>query len=143
MKYSCEIEIDKPLPRVLELFDDPDNIGKWMEGLVRFTPIEGTPGQVGAVSELEFDFKGRKMLLVETITERDLPRAFSATYDTTGSFNTVRNSFRDLGGRTGWTCESEFRFSGLMRVIGFLMPGEFKKQSLKFMAAFKAFAERS
>ncbi|MEO2058942.1 MAG: SRPBCC family protein, partial [Mesonia sp.] len=38
--------------------------------------------------------------------------------------------------------ESEFQFSSFaMKVMGFLMPGAFKKQSLKYMKDFKAFVE--
>lgn len=38
--------------------------------------------------------------------------------------------------------ENEYRFSGLpMRRVGFLMPGALRKQSLRHMRDFKAFAE--
>jgi len=38
--------------------------------------------------------------------------------------------------------ESEFEFAGFgMKLIGFLMPGAFKKQSLKYLTDFKDFAE--
>jgi hypothetical protein len=44
---------------------------------------------------------------------------------------------------TLWVSENEFRFSGmLMRLVGLLMPGAFRKQSLQHMRDFKAFAER-
>lgn len=36
MKYTAEIEINKPIDTVIELFDNPDNMGKWMEGLQSF-----------------------------------------------------------------------------------------------------------
>jgi hypothetical protein len=38
--------------------------------------------------------------------------------------------------------EQEFQFSGFMKLIGMFMPGAFKKQSCKYMNAFKEFAER-
>jgi hypothetical protein len=38
--------------------------------------------------------------------------------------------------------ENEYRFSGLlMRLVGILMPGTFRRQSLQHMQDFKAFAE--
>ena len=44
---------------------------------------------------------------------------------------------------TLWQSESEYRFSGLlMRLVGLLMPGAFRKQSLQHMQDFKAFAEQ-
>ncbi len=43
---------------------------------------------------------------------------------------------------TLWVSENEYRFSGLlMRLVGLLMPGAFRKQSLQHMQDFKAFAE--
>ena len=54
MKYSTEIEINKPVEKVIELFDNSDNLGKWMEGLHSFEHISGNPGQVGAKSRLKF-----------------------------------------------------------------------------------------
>ncbi|WP_337251640.1 hypothetical protein [Maribacter halichondriae] len=38
--------------------------------------------------------------------------------------------------------ETDFQFEGfMMKTMGFLMPGAFKKQSKKYMEDFKAFAE--
>jgi len=36
MKYIAEVEIDKPVNKVVELFDNPNNMKKWMEGLQSF-----------------------------------------------------------------------------------------------------------
>jgi hypothetical protein len=80
--------------------------------------------------------------MIETITVRNLPAEFSGTYEAKGVFNIVRNRFTDLGnGRTRYTSEQEFRFSGFMKIIAMLMPGSFKKQSVKYLEDFKAFAE--
>nr|BFE81301.1 hypothetical protein GCM10020093_039020 [Planobispora longispora] len=39
--------------------------------------------------------------------------------------------------------ENEYRFGGLlMRLVGLLMPGAFRKQSLQHMQDFKRFAEQ-
>ena len=54
MKYKAEIEIDKSIEEVVDLFNNPDNMDKWMEGLQGFEYISGEPGQVGAKSRLVF-----------------------------------------------------------------------------------------
>jgi len=33
MKYTTEIEIERPIDKVIELFDNADSLKKWMEGL--------------------------------------------------------------------------------------------------------------
>jgi hypothetical protein len=142
MKYTVDIELDLPRSRVIELFDNTDNLYKWQQGLQSFEPISGEPGQVGAKSKLVFKMGKREIEMIETITKRELPEQFNGTYDAKGVFNIVNNRFIEVGPqKTRWESECEFRFSGFMKVIGFLMKGAFPKQSLKYMKDFKAFAE--
>lgn len=142
MKYELEIEIDLPRDRVIELFDNPDNLKKWQEGLVSFEPLDGVPGQPGATSRLEFQMGKRTIEMVETITKRNLPDEFSGTYEAKGVWNSVENHFSEPGpSRTHWMTKHEFRCQGFIRVLAFFFPGMFKKQSFKFMRDFKKFAE--
>ena len=56
----------------------------------------------------------------------------------------VKNKFIKLSdNKTGNITEQEFKFKGFMKLIGFLMPGAFKKQSIKYLEDFKNFAESS
>jgi uncharacterized membrane protein len=143
MKYTSEIEINKPVDKVIELFDNADNMSKWMEGLQSFEHISGTPGQVGAKSRLKFKMGKRELEMIETITVRNLPAEFSGTYEAKGVSNIVKNRFISLpGNRTKYESETEFQFTGFMKVFGFLMPGMFKKQSMKYLTDFKNFAEK-
>ncbi len=141
MKFTCEVVIDRPVADVIRLFDNPDNMSKWQPELVSFTPISGTPGEVGAKSKLIYTMGKRTIGMIETITVRDLPREFSGTYEADGVFNVVKNYFHDQGTSTKWISENEFQFKGFMKVIGFLFPGAFRKTSQKYMDQFKAFAE--
>jgi carbon monoxide dehydrogenase subunit G len=144
MKYSAEIEIEKPVDKVIELFDNADNMAKWMEGLQSFEHLSGIPGQPGAKSRLKFKMGKREIEMIETITTRNLPEEFSGTYEASGVFNIVKNRFVTLSDtRTKYITENEFQFKGFMKVIAFLMPGAFKKQSMKYLKAFKTFAEKA
>ena len=142
MKYTLEIEIDKPVDEVIELFDNPDNMGKWMDGLLSFEPLSGTSGQPGAKSRLRFKMGKREIEMIETITTRNLPDEFSGTYEAKGVFNILKVTFVKVSDtKTKYITEEEFQFKGFMKLMAFLMPGAFKKQSLKYMTAFKNFAE--
>ena len=144
MKYTSEIEINKPVDKVVELFDNSDNMGKWMEGLQSFEHISGKPGQVGSKSRLKFKMGKREIEMIETITVRNLPDEFSGTYEAKGVFNLVKNKFVALpGNKTKYVSEQEFQFKGFMKIIGFLMPAMFKKQSMKYLIDFKNFVERT
>ncbi|HMQ08740.1 MAG TPA: SRPBCC family protein [Saprospiraceae bacterium] len=144
MKYLTDIEINKPIDKVIELFDNPANMDKWMEGLQSFEHISGTPGQPGAKSKLKFKMGKREIEMIETITVRNLPDEFSGTYEAKGVFNIVKNKFVKLSeSKTKYISEQEFQFQGFMKVIAFLMPGAFKKQSMKYLQDFKKFVENT
>ncbi|MBK7865902.1 MAG: SRPBCC family protein [Ignavibacteriales bacterium] len=143
MKFDCEIEINLPVARVVELFDNPENLKHWQPGLLSFEHISGTPGHPGAKSRLKFQMGKREIEMIETITVRNLPREFSGTYEAKGVYNEVKNFFTPVGGnKTIYKTENEFRFSGFMKIIGFIMPGTFRKESMKYLIRFKEFAEK-
>ena len=143
MKYALEIDIDLPREKVIELFDNTDNMFKWMEGLVGFEHLSGESGQEGAQSRLKYKMGKREIEMIETITKRNLPDEFTGTYEAKGVWNEVANRFVEVSPeKTKWITDQEFRFTGFMKVIGFLMPGSFKKQSYKYLELFKKFAEK-
>ncbi len=144
MKYTRTTVIDLPRARVVELFDDPDNLSKWQEGLQSFEHLSGEPGQPGSTARLVYEHRGRNVEMIETIVTRNLPDEFSGTYETEGVWNEVRNSFVEEGpNRTRWVTETDFRFSSIrMRLMGIFMRPLFGRQTQKFLNDFKAFAER-
>jgi len=142
MKYSSEIEINLTRKKVIELFDNPDNMPKWQEGFVSFEPISGEPGEEGATAKLKYKMGKREVEMIETITKRNLPEEFNGTYEAKNVYNVVNNVFVDQGENTTWISDNEFQFSGYMKLIAFFMPGAFKKQSMKSMKDFKIFAEK-
>ncbi len=142
MQYTTEVEINLPRERVIELFDNPGNLSKWQAGLVRFEHLSGEPGQTGAKSRLLYKMGGREIEMIETVVKRDIPDEFSGTYETKGVWNEVVNFFQEAGpGKTRWVVRNEFKFKGFMKIMALFMPRAFKKQSLKTMQDFKAFAE--
>jgi hypothetical protein len=143
MKYKVAVEINQPVEKVVELFDNPDNMKKWMEGLLSFETVSGTPGQEGAKSRLRFRMGKREIEMIETITKRNLPEEFTGTYEAKGVFNISKNSFIPINeNSTKYVSEQEFQFKGIMKLIGAVMPGAFKKQTVKYLNAFKEFAEK-
>ncbi|MFN1836129.1 SRPBCC family protein [Balneola sp. MJW-20] len=143
MKYKLEVDIDLPRNEVILLFDNPDNLSKWQEGLISFEQLEKTDDRVGSTAKLLYDMNGRRIEMKETITKYDLPDEFSGTYEADGMWNGQRNLFIELNEKqTRWVSESEFKGTNLiMKIMTWLMPGAFKKQSYKYMIAFKDFAE--
>jgi uncharacterized membrane protein len=142
MKFTAGIEINKPIDTVIALFDNADNMFKWMEGLQSFEHVSGTAGQPGAKSKLLFKMGNRIVEMTETILVRNLPDEFTGSYEAKGVYNIVKNRFQKItDDKTKYLTEQEFQFKGFMKCIAFLMPGAFKKQSVKYLNSFKNFAE--
>jgi carbon monoxide dehydrogenase subunit G len=144
MKYSVEIELDAPVEKVVALFDQPGNMKHWMPNMVSFEALSGTPGQVGAKSLIKFQNKRKVTTMTETVLVRDLPREFSGSYEFQGITYVVKNHFIALSpDKTRYVSDQDFQLTGLMKLFGLLMPWMFKRESMKHMAGFKAFVERS
>lgn len=142
MKYSQEIIIQLPREEVIRKMEKPENFKFWQKGFISYKHISGNPGEEGARSKLAYNMNGRKIEMIETIIKSNLPKELHTTYEAKGVYNIQKNYFEEESNTsTRWVSYSEFQFSGFMKLIGKLMPGTFKKQSLQFMKDFKAFAE--
>ncbi|RDI24536.1 SRPBCC family protein [Lentzea flaviverrucosa] len=153
MKYTVSLEIALPREKVVQLLSDPEHMPKWLRGLVEHEPLSGAHGQVGTRSRVVMQSGQQTFEGIETITRREpvelqgLARETVVHYEreivAKGMWSAARERFTETGpGTTLWVSENEYRFSGvLMRLVGLLMPGTFRKQSLQHMQDFKAFAE--
>jgi hypothetical protein len=154
MKHTNSIEIALPRERVAQLLADPAHLPKWLRGLVLHEPVKGIHGQLGTESRVVMQAGKRKMECTETITRREpadlheIPKGIVVHFDReivgAGMWCVVRDRLTETDPETTlWESESEYRFSSLlMRLVGRLMPGAFRKQSQQHMQDFKAFAEQ-
>lgn len=153
MKYTVSMEIALPLERVARLLADPEHLPKWLRGLVLHEPLSGVHGQVGTRSRVVLRTGHQEFEGTETITRREPVDLHGIAKDSVvrfereivgnGMWSAARERLTETGPDTTlWVSENEYRFSGvLMRLVGLLMPGAFRKQSLQHMRDFKAFAE--
>ena len=144
MKFNCKVDIDLPISKVIELFDNPDNMKYWQDGFISFEHISGTPGEVGAKSKIRYKMGKRDFDLIETVTVKNLPHEFSGTYEHVHMTNNMKNSFKELApDKTRWEAEIEYtEITHIMaKLMSWIMPGMYKRQTQKWMDQFKAFAE--
>ncbi len=142
MKYINETIINKPIDRVVELFDDPDNLAEWQPGFISMEHIEGEYGEPGSKYRMKYKMGKREIEMIETVLVRDLPKEFTGTYEAKNVWNKISNHFESIDeNTTRYSSENEFKFSGMMKLFAWLMPGAFKKQSQKYLDLFKEFAE--
>ena len=145
MKYEIAVTIEKPLDETIRKLDNIKNLKHWQKGLESVEHLGGTPGEVGAQTKLNYKFGKRNMTLTETITKRDLPHEFHATYEAPKMTSIQKNFFSENDqGHTIWTSRSEFKPQGLfLTLMSLIAPGMFKKQSRQYMADFKNFVEHN
>lgn len=142
MKFSQEILINLPREEVIKIIQDPFNFRHWQRGLISYKHLSGLPGKEGSRSRIKYNMNGRELEMIETIMKINSPKKFYATYETKGVFSIQKNHFEKVAeDKTRWIADSEFRFTGAMRLLGLLKPGIFKKQSQQMMQDFKNFAE--
>lgn len=142
MKYTLDTTINKPINEVVNLLNNPENSHVWMEGLQSVDILEGVHGKKGAKCKLKFLHGNKEMEMIETILENDLPRRIVKTYDSKGVSNIIFTSLESIdGNKTKYISTQEFKMHGFMKVVAFLAPGMFKKQTKKILSNFKNFAE--
>lgn len=142
MRYTLEMELPLLREKVVALFADPANFPEWQDSLVSYEPASGVPGQEGATAKMVHNFGSRRVEMKEIIESNNLPDELTVVYEAKGAWNRVVYRFVEKGpGETLWIFDTEFRCSGILRVMAFLMPGMFKKASLKDMRRFKNFVQ--
>lgn len=142
MKLKFETVIDASLDTVWAAFDNPDNMARWQQNLESFSHITGEPGQPGAIAELVYDEKGRKVVLKETITERREPDFLTRTYESPLAKTLLVNHFEAVGeDSTHWTSWCNFTFQGLMKIMSLFVSGAIRKRAVADMQRFKLMVE--
>ena len=67
--YESEIMVEKPVSESWAVIQDEDKLSEWLPGFQKIEHVSGTPGTIGAVSNVYFDTEGQKMTIRETIID--------------------------------------------------------------------------
>lgn len=142
MKLRFEQVIDASIENVWAMFDNPDYMPRWQHNLKAHVQKSGVSGQRGSVAELIYDENGRKVVMTETVTERREPDLLAGTYDSAHATMNIVNHFEKIDERTTrWVGYCNFRFKGLMKIIGPLIRGNIRKRTEADMGRFKLMVE--
>jgi len=69
VSYECEIMVDKPLAESWAVSQDEEKMTEWLPGYQKIEHVSGSPGTVGAISDVYFITDGQEMIIRETITD--------------------------------------------------------------------------
>ena len=144
MQYSVQVEINYSIAQVAALLERGYDSKEWLPNLKAIHPIEGIPGQVNSTSKLILQAGNREIVMIETIIAKDLPHLITGRYELKGAINQVTNRFIDLGNnKTLMISEQTYTFRGAFRLLAWLRPDLFKKQSMNYLQQFKSYAEET
>lgn len=143
MKYTVSNTINKSIDIVAAKFLEPDGALQWMEGLQKIERLSDNPYEVGAKSRFHSLHKNKKFVIDETILEQNMPHQIKFGFTSPMGYNEVEMVFELIDeNSTKQINNSYFQLKGFMKLLGPLMKGMFKKQSMKYLNAFKEFAEK-
>ena len=124
------------------MYTDHGRMPAWQPGLLEIEEVSGMPGHAGAVSKLKYQFRRRKMIMTETVVDVSAPHRFVVTYALKGLRHTASHTFTAKGpGETEWVAISEYRFRGLMWLLGRSMRSGLEEQGRILMKNFKGYVE--
>ena len=84
----------------------------------------------------------RNMIMTETILKNEFPE-YHAVYELKGIKNEVHNRFEKSGqDSTIWIYSTQFKFKGIMMLVGLFMRSGLEQQSKMIMKNFKTFVEK-
>jgi hypothetical protein len=142
MKAKFEVIVDADRNAVWDAFDNPDNISRWQPALKSFTHKSGTPGEVGAITELVYDENGRELVISEIITERRQPDFMAGIYTTKGSKSLIVNYFETVeDDKTRWISHASHSFSGFMKLVSPFVRKAIRSRTENDMQRFKLLVE--
>lgn len=146
MKFSLEVDINKPIDEVLDVWKNEDLLIKWQDDFISKTLISGNPYQKEAVSVFKYSFGNKVMELEEIVLTSNLPTEFKALYVHEHMDNYQTTRFVKVNDHlTKYITEIDyFKFKKwLPKMLFKLFPKMFKNKSLKWMNQFKALVEGS
>lgn len=144
MIFTCSVNIERPIDKVVALYKDPSNLKDYQEGFLRKELISGIEGEVGSISKMYYQQGKKEMIITETVLVNNLPEEFLGNYHHEHMDNTMRSSFIEIeDDHTHYITEIEYTaFRGFMpRLLALLFPRMFKNQVQKWLDNFKKLAE--
>ncbi|WP_422107887.1 SRPBCC family protein [Winogradskyella sp.] len=142
--YQCEVTVDKPLDEAWAVSQDEEKMADWLDGFQRIEQVSGTPGTVGAVSDVYFINEGQEMVIRETI--KDIVPNKSIAMSFTSDFMNMdyKLAMEALGGKTKITSNTTAVGNGMVsKSIMALVGSSIKAQEDTNLASLKKTIENN
>lgn len=95
-----EIEIDKPVYKSFQIFNDPFSLPMWVTGLKDMKIISGDLEKPGSRHLMIIEQYGEKIEIIETLTAYEENKIYAFDYDNQFMTGSLETKFLDQGNKT-------------------------------------------
>jgi len=142
VSYDSQLTIDKPVSEVWSVMQDESTLPDWIEGFKKTEHVSGTPGTVGAVSNVYVEQGGQESVMKETITALDPMKRMAMNFSMDFMDMDYEMILEGQGDKTVVTSKSTTTGNGLFaKSMVAWMKGGMKKQEDKNMNKLKTLVE--
>ncbi len=143
VKYTVEVEVDKPIKEVFEYFENVDLMKKWLPEIKSIEPIDEKSGVVGSTYTMTVVNQGQEMKMVEKITAYIPNKKMIFQFDSDRMIKTDDYNFIANGNKTKVVQNCSVNSKSYMAACLFpYFKGKFKELSLGYMIRFKKEVEK-
>ena len=140
MKVEAEIRASRNF--VWAVFENPDNLTRWQPTLESFTPQTGEVGQPGATSELVYNENGKKITMIETVTERQKPQFMAGIYDSARATSLIVIHLEEIDDNTTrFVSYTNMKFKGMMKIMSVFVAKSIRDRAEADLNRFKLLVE--
>lgn len=111
--YEDGITIDKPLAESWAVTQDESKLADWLDSFQKIEHVSGTPGTVGAVSDVYFLDNDQEFVIRETITEIVPNESISMTYISDYSHMDYTLQMAEVDGKTKISTNTSVKGKGM------------------------------
>lgn len=144
VSYECEIMVEKPIDETWAVLQDTGKLREWLPGFQKIEHVSGTPGTVGAVSNVYFIENGQSMAIKETITELVHNESISMKYESDFMDMDYKLSIATVDGKTKLNSSTTAQGNGMIsKSIMALIGGSLEEQEATNLSNLKKTIEQN
>jgi carbon monoxide dehydrogenase subunit G len=144
LSYECEIMVDKPLAESWAISQDEEKMPDWLPGFQKIEHVSGSPGTVGAISDVYFITDGQEMTIRETITDIVPDESISMSFASDFMVMDYKLTMTAIDGKTKLSSNTTAVGNGMVsKSLMALMGNTFKTQEETNLTNLKKTIEKS
>ena len=143
VKYTAEIEINKPIATVFKNFKNVDQLKKWLPDVKSIEPKQEKPNILGSTYNLVVENNGQEIKMIQRISEYVENEKITFQFHSDQMIKTTEYNFTVNGNATKIVQNSSVNSKSYMTACLYpYFKGTFKKISLQSLKKCKEYSEK-